>query len=74
MGVSKKLLLIDGDEMVFKATSAIEQEVRWDSCNHVLWSNPEQAWENFKAGSAAHLRGRLEAFWARWLWQNDGRD
>lgn len=46
--MTKKLLLIDGDEMVFKATSAIEQEVRWDECNHVLWSNPEHAWENFE--------------------------
>lgn len=45
--MSKKLLLIDGDEMVFKATSAIEQEVDWGDGNWVLWSNPETAYDNF---------------------------
>ena len=55
----KRLLLIDGDEVVFKATSAIEQEVQWDSCNHVLWSNPEQAYDNFN-GIVRRLYGRFE--------------
>jgi 5'-3' exonuclease len=59
VGVSKRQLLIDGDEVVFKATSAIEQEVQWDSCNHVLWSNPEQAYENFN-GIVSRLYERFE--------------
>jgi hypothetical protein len=26
----KKLLLIDGDEMLFKATAAVEHETKWN--------------------------------------------
>jgi DNA polymerase I len=40
----KKLLLIDGDQFVFKATAAMEREVRWDDQNHVLYSNEEECW------------------------------
>lgn len=41
-----KLLLIDGDEFIFRATAAVEQEIRWDDQNHVLFSNENQAWDN----------------------------
>lgn len=43
----RKLLLIDGDQFVFTATVAIEREIRWDDHNHVLYSNPDVAWDNF---------------------------
>lgn len=43
----KPLLLIDGDEFLFKACAALEQEIRWDDYNHVLYVNEEQAWDNF---------------------------
>jgi 5'-3' exonuclease len=46
--VSRKLLLIDGDQFVFTAAVAIEREIRWDTDNHVLYSNPELAWVNFE--------------------------
>jgi DNA polymerase I len=40
-------LLIDGDEYLFKATAAVEHEVRWDDQNHVLFSNEVKAWSVF---------------------------
>jgi 5'-3' exonuclease len=46
--MSRKLLLIDGDQFVFTAAVAIEREIRWDTDNHVLYSNPELAWVNFE--------------------------
>jgi 5'-3' exonuclease len=42
----RKLLLIDGDQFVFTATVAIEKETRWDEHNHVLYSNPDEAFAN----------------------------
>jgi 5'-3' exonuclease len=44
----KPLVLIDGDQFVFKATVALEKEVRWDDQNHVLYSNVEECWDNLK--------------------------
>ena len=41
-------LLIDGDQFLFKACAAVEKEVRWDDQNHVLYSNAEEAYTNFK--------------------------
>jgi DNA polymerase-1 len=41
-------LLIDGDQFVFKACAAVEEEVRWDDQNHVLYSNFEKAWTNLQ--------------------------
>lgn len=41
----KKLLLIDGDEFIFKSCAAVEEEVKWDDQNHVLFSNPNKAWK-----------------------------
>jgi 5'-3' exonuclease len=43
----KRTVLIDGDEFVFRATAALEQEIRWDENNHVLQANEEEAWHNF---------------------------
>lgn len=40
----KTLLLIDGDQFIFKATAALEKETRWDDQNHVLYSNAEECW------------------------------
>ena len=47
--MARKLLLIDGDQFVFTAAVAIEQETRWDDSNHVLYANPELAWVNFES-------------------------
>lgn len=41
----KKLLLIDGDEFIFKATAAVEEVVKWDDQNHVRFANPNKAWD-----------------------------
>jgi DNA polymerase I len=41
-----KRLLIDGDQFLFKATAAVEKEIRWDEQNHVLYSNEVEAWGN----------------------------
>jgi 5'-3' exonuclease len=43
-----KLLLIDGDEFIFRATAAIERETRWDEQNHVLYANENEAWSNLQ--------------------------
>lgn len=40
------LLLIDGDQFIFRATAAVEREIRWDDQNHVLACNRNQAWDN----------------------------
>jgi DNA polymerase I len=40
-------LLIDGDEFLFKACSAVEREIHWDEQNHVLYANRHEAWDNF---------------------------
>ena len=42
-----KRLLIDGDQFLFNATAAVEQETRWDEQNHVLYSNELEAWKLF---------------------------
>lgn len=44
----KRILLIDGDQFLFVATAAMEHEIRWDENNHVLQSNADSAWHNFK--------------------------
>lgn len=43
-----KRLLIDGDQFLFKAAVACEQEIRWDEQNHVLYSNEVEAWGLFQ--------------------------
>lgn len=40
-------LLIDGDLLLYKATSASETEIRWDETNHVLFSNVVEAYDMF---------------------------
>jgi DNA polymerase-1 len=40
-------LLIDGDLLLYKATSASENEIRWDEDNHVLYSSVIEAYEMF---------------------------
>lgn len=45
VGVPKRIILIDGDQFLFKAAVAVEKETRWDDENHILYSNPEEAWE-----------------------------
>jgi DNA polymerase I len=57
--VARKLLLIDGDQFVFTAAVAIEQETRWDENNHVLYSNPELAFANFE-GMLLRIFDRFE--------------
>lgn len=41
-------LLIDADEYLFKATSVVEREIRWDEDNHILYCNRKEAWGNFR--------------------------
>jgi DNA polymerase-1 len=36
-------LLIDGDQILYQCCAAVEHEVRWDDCNHVLYSNADEA-------------------------------
>lgn len=46
--MAEPLLLIDGDQYLFKATAAVEEEIKWDEENHVLYSNVEKAWANLQ--------------------------
>lgn len=57
--MSRKLLLIDGDQFVFTAAIAVERETRWDEDNHVLYSSPELAWSNFE-GMLGRIFDRFE--------------
>jgi DNA polymerase-1 len=43
--VSKTLLLIDGDQYLYRACAACEKDVRWDEDNHVLTSNEQEVWD-----------------------------
>lgn len=43
--MAKRVLLIDGDQFLFKAAVAVEKETRWDDQNHVLYSNSNEAWD-----------------------------
>lgn len=45
----KAVLLIDGDQFVFKATAALEKDTRWDDQNHVLYSNADECWTNVQS-------------------------
>lgn len=40
-------LLIDGDLILYKATSAVEMDWRIDEDNHILWSNAAEAFDLF---------------------------
>jgi DNA polymerase-1 len=42
--MTKKVVLIDGDEFIFKSCAAVEEVVKWDDQNHVRYANPNKAW------------------------------
>jgi len=56
----KRVLLIDGDEYLFKACAAVERETRWDDQNHVLHCNEAEAWDNFTR-MVSQLGDKLDA-------------
>ncbi len=41
----KQVLLIDGDEHLYKSCVAVERVTKWDDENHVLVSNEAEAWD-----------------------------
>jgi len=43
--MTKPTLLIDGDQFLYRGCVAVEQEVKWDSENWVLFSNEEDAYK-----------------------------
>jgi len=45
-------LLIDGDLLLYRATAAVEKEIRWDEDNHVLFSNAQEAFQQFTSSVA----------------------
>lgn len=45
--MKKSTLLIDGDLILYKATSAVEVDWRIDEDNHILFSNAEEAYDLF---------------------------
>ena len=54
------ILLVDGDQYLYKACAAVERETRWDDQNHVLACNEHEAWE-LMVGSLSKLKEDLEA-------------
>lgn len=58
--MTQPVLLIDGDEYLYKACAALEVEVQWDAQNHVLSCNAEEAWDVF-CGSLEKVIGELDA-------------
>lgn len=54
------ILLIDGDQYLYKACAALETEVQWDEQNHVLACNAEEAWDVF-VGSIEKIKDELNA-------------
>lgn len=53
------ILLIDGDQFLFKACVAVEREVRWDEQNHVLYTNAEEAFVNLE-GMLSRIFSRFD--------------
>jgi 5'-3' exonuclease len=41
----RSILLIDGDQYLFRACAATEKDTKWDDENHVLTSNEVEAWD-----------------------------
>ena len=41
----RTILLIDGDQYLYRACAATEHETKWDEENHVLASNEAEAWD-----------------------------
>lgn len=60
----KPILLIDGDQFLYKACAAVEKEIRWDEENHCLFSNADEAWELFQ-GSLRKVTEALQVSEAR---------
>lgn len=58
--MTKPILLVDGDQFLYKACAACEVEARWDAQNHVLSCNTEEAWDVF-CGSLEKLKTELES-------------
>lgn len=54
------VLLIDGDQFLYKACAACEVETRWDAQNHVLSCNAEEAWDVF-CGSLEKIKEELKS-------------
>lgn len=54
------ILLIDGDQYLFKACAAVEVDARWDEHLHILSSNAEEAWDVFR-GSIDKVKDELDA-------------
>lgn len=52
------LLLIDGDEVVYRIAAALEHEVQWDEQNWVLYSNADAVFDEVKA----HMGRLFERF------------
>lgn len=46
--IKSSKLFVDGDEYLFKVTSVLEKEVRWDDNNHVLYSDAQEVWDTFQ--------------------------
>jgi 5'-3' exonuclease len=43
--MAKTLLLIDGDQYLYRSCAACEKDVRWDEENHVLTANEADVWD-----------------------------
>ncbi len=52
--MARTILLIDGDQYLFRACAATERDTKWDDENHVLASNEVEAWETV-AGSLNNI-------------------
>jgi len=48
--MARSILLVDGDQYLWRACAATERDVKWDDENHVLASNEVEAWDTV-AGS-----------------------
>jgi DNA polymerase-1 len=45
----KKVVLIDGDEFIFKGCAAVEDKVKWDEKDDpVRYADPKKAWKNIR--------------------------
>jgi DNA polymerase-1 len=43
--MAKQLLLIDGDQYLYRSCAACEKDVRWDEENHALVANEQEVWD-----------------------------
>lgn len=57
--MTKPILLLDGDLILYRNAIACEREVKFDEENWVLWSNEERAWSSIQStieGLKSHLK------------------